>query len=61
LKGIRGQKIKNPRDPDTLWLQKEVGLLPSLQSRTRDQACGLDQEAFVGSKKKNPIDEVHWV
>jgi hypothetical protein len=20
----------------------------------------VDQEAFVGSKKKNPMDEVHW-
>jgi hypothetical protein len=27
----------------------------------RDQARGLDQGEFVGSKKKNPMDVVHWV
>jgi hypothetical protein len=31
------------------------------KGRALDQACGLDQGEFVGSKKKNPMDDVHWV
>ena len=31
------------------------------KGRARDQTCGLDQGEFVGSKNKNPMDEVHWV
>ena len=45
----------------TLRLQKQVGFLPSLQGRARDHAGGLDQGEFVGRKRKNPMDQVHWV
>ena len=31
------------------------------KGRARDYARGLDQGEFVGSKNKNPMDEVHWV
>jgi hypothetical protein len=31
------------------------------KGRAWDHSCGLDQGEFVGSKKTNPMDEVHWV
>ena len=40
---------------------KSKSVLLGLQGRARDHACGLDQGEFVGSKKKNPMDQVHWV
>ena len=44
---IRDQKIKIPRDPDALRLQKQIHLLRSLQGRVWHDSYRVDQEEFV--------------